>query len=296
MIKLKNILAEGFAWERKEGKGLPTMAEVQAEYTNKMAENHQSNFSEYSDDALMDMKVNLSRYQGNEDELEQINSELDTRRQNRQPANEAVSQEEADKRWNDPIQMGMRNISKPATSNSTKAPSNFYREKLTALKAQRKQIEFDMEQEAEPEGGPIADYYGESLQSVDDQIDAITQKMNTNESIEEATGEDGRTETISSKRATAELKQKLAGKRSDGMGAYTATIYGVDDSGKKVKLTSLNDIAKFKTFGITDKEPRWQDNDGDGNWYEPGVDVKENVNESFVGRLKKNFIGGSIRK
>ena len=81
MIKLKNILAEGFAWERKEGKGLPTMAEVQAEYTSKMAENHQSNFSEYSDDALMDMKVNLSRYQGNEDELEKINSELASRRQ-----------------------------------------------------------------------------------------------------------------------------------------------------------------------------------------------------------------------
>ena len=258
MIKLKNILAEGFAWERKEGQGLPTMAEVQAEYESKMAD------SEEIDDML--------------------------------PANEAVSQEEADKRWNDPIQMGMRNISKPATSNSTKAPSNFYREKLTALKAQRKQIEFDMEQEAEPEGGPIAEYYGEALQSVDDQIDAITQKMNTNESIEEATGEDGRTENISPKRAAAELKQKLAGKRSDGMGAYTATIYGVDDSGKKVKLTSLDDIAKFKTFGITEKEPRWQDNDGDGKWYEPGVDVKENVNESFVGRLKKNFIGGSIRK
>lgn len=99
MIKLKNILAEGFAWERKEGKGLPTMAEVQAEYTSKMAENHQSNFSEYSDDALMDMKVNLSRYQGNEDELEQINSELDTRRQNGQHANEAldaVGDEDAD--------------------------------------------------------------------------------------------------------------------------------------------------------------------------------------------------------
>ena len=27
------------------------------------------------------------------------------------------------------------------------------------------------------------------------------------------------------------------------------------------------------------KPERWQDNDGDGNWYEPGVDVKENVNE-----------------
>ena len=258
MIKLKNILADGFAWERKEGKGLPTLAEVQAEYERKMAD------SEENDDAYL-------------------------------AANEAVSQEEADKRWNDPIQMGMRDISKPAEK-SAKAPSNFYREKLTALKAQRKQIEFDMEQEAEPEGGPIADYYGEQLQTVDDQIDAIKQKMNTNESIEKATGEDGRTETISAKRATAELKQKLAGKRSDGMGAYTSTIYGVDASGKKVKLTSLNDIAKFKTFGITEKEPRWQDGDGDGKWYEPGIDVKENVNESFIGRLKKNLLGGAVRK
>lgn len=256
MIKLKNILAEGFAWERKEGKGLPTMAEVQAEYTSKMAD------SEETDDML--------------------------------PANEAVSQEEADKRWNDPIQMGMRNISKPATSNSTKAPSNFYREKLTALKAQRKQIEFDMEQEAEPEGGPIADYYGEALQSVDDQIDAITQKMNTNESIEEATGAAGRTETISKARAAAEWKQKEKGTRNDGMGAYTATIYGVK-SGKKVPITSLEQIAKFNEFGITD-EPRWWNSDGDDKPYEPGDDVKENVNESFVGRLKKNFIGGSIRK
>lgn len=32
MIKLKTILTEGFAWERKEGKGLPTLAEVQAAY------------------------------------------------------------------------------------------------------------------------------------------------------------------------------------------------------------------------------------------------------------------------
>jgi hypothetical protein len=154
MIKLKNILSEGFAWERKEGKGLPTLAEVQAEYE----------------------------------------------------ANEAA-----------------------------------------------------------------------------------------NDSIEEV--EESRTSTISAKRATAELKQKLAGKRSDGMGAYTAVIYGIDETGKKVKLTSLSDIAKFKTFSIGDEdEPRWQDDDGDGNWYEPGDDVKENVNESFVNRLKKNFIGGATRK
>jgi len=270
MIKLKNILAEGFAWERKEGKGLPTMAEVQAEYESKMAD------SEETDDMLT--------------------------------ANEAVSQAEADKRWNDPIQMGMRNISKPATSNSTKAPSNFYREKLTALKAQRKQIEFDMEQEAEPEGGPIAEYYGDELQHVDDQIDAIKQKMNTTESIEEVTGVDGRTETISAKRAAAELNQYIKDKRIDGMGAYTATIYGVDDSGKKVKITSQDQLSKFKTFGLTDKDepananekPDYIDADNDGNEDESMKDAfkdkNENINESFVGRLKKNFIGGSIRK
>lgn len=37
MIKLKTILTEGFAWERKEGKGLPTLAEVQAEYESSHA-------------------------------------------------------------------------------------------------------------------------------------------------------------------------------------------------------------------------------------------------------------------
>ena len=31
-MKLKNILLEGYAWERKPGKPLPTLAEVQAEY------------------------------------------------------------------------------------------------------------------------------------------------------------------------------------------------------------------------------------------------------------------------
>lgn len=31
------------------------------------------------------------------------------------------------------------------------------------------------------------------------------------------------------------------------------------------------------------KEPRWQDSDGDGKWYEPGEDVKD-VNEAFYSR------------
>jgi hypothetical protein len=38
MIKLKNILSEAYAWERQEGKALPTLAEVQAAYQAKMRE------------------------------------------------------------------------------------------------------------------------------------------------------------------------------------------------------------------------------------------------------------------
>jgi hypothetical protein len=37
MIKLKNILSEAYAWERQEGKPLPTLAEVQAAYQAKTA-------------------------------------------------------------------------------------------------------------------------------------------------------------------------------------------------------------------------------------------------------------------
>ena len=40
-----------------------------------------------------------------------------------------------------------------------------------------------------------------------------------------------------------------------------------------------NPERKSPTSPSSKPQPRWQDNDGDGNWYEPGVDVKENVNE-----------------
>jgi len=38
MLKLKSLLSEGFAWERKAGKPLPTLAEVQAEYERNLQE------------------------------------------------------------------------------------------------------------------------------------------------------------------------------------------------------------------------------------------------------------------
>ena len=38
MLKLKSLLGEGFAWERKPGKPLPSLAEVQAEYERNLQE------------------------------------------------------------------------------------------------------------------------------------------------------------------------------------------------------------------------------------------------------------------
>ena len=61
------------------------------------------------------------------------------------------------------------------------------------------------------------------------------------------------TEIVSARRAAAELKQKLKGKRNDGMGDYTSIVYGIDIAGKYIELKDLNDIQKFKIFGLTDK-------------------------------------------
>jgi hypothetical protein len=44
MIKLKNILSEAYAWERQEGKSLPTLAEVQAAYDAKMQEQSEDDY------------------------------------------------------------------------------------------------------------------------------------------------------------------------------------------------------------------------------------------------------------
>ncbi len=43
MIKLKNILTEGFAWERKEDGSLPTLADTTAAYERKLQEEAELN-------------------------------------------------------------------------------------------------------------------------------------------------------------------------------------------------------------------------------------------------------------
>lgn len=50
------------------------------------------------------------------------------------------------------------------------------------------------------------------------------------------------------------------------------------EKGRELKRAKRED--KTGSAGYKNSKPeRWQDSDGDGIWYEPGVDVKENVNE-----------------
>jgi hypothetical protein len=76
------------------------------------------------------------------------------------------------------------------------------------------------------------------------------QKEMKSKGLTEASRKDlGMSSSVNKRRAAAELKQKLAGKRSDGMGKYTATIYGMNGS-KRVELKSLNDLNKFSKFEL----------------------------------------------
>jgi hypothetical protein len=54
MIKLKDILSEAYAWERQEGKSLPTLAEVQAAYDAKMQEQSEDDGHEYEEPPIDD--------------------------------------------------------------------------------------------------------------------------------------------------------------------------------------------------------------------------------------------------
>lgn len=120
MIKLKNIISEGYAWEREEGKPLPTLADTTAAYARKLQEaedekpdyidadgdgneaesmkkafadkekdSADSSLSKYSDSALRDMKINLSRFEGNDEDIKDINRELE-KRKNKQEKNESA--------------------------------------------------------------------------------------------------------------------------------------------------------------------------------------------------------------
>ena len=78
----------------------------------------------------------------------------------------------------------------------------------------------------------------------------------------------------------SETEYKYAGRKVtiDKNGTEDQTKWKVKftDSGKTVDYV---DVVANITPRPKMNEPRWQDNDGDGKWYEPGDDVKEGLTE-----------------
>lgn len=72
----------------------------------------------------------------------------------------------------------------PAQNTATQLSPRANQE-LKALQKQRQQVMFDMEQEAEPEGGPIARRYGKELEKIDKAISRLTSKENMKEATKE---------------------------------------------------------------------------------------------------------------
>ena len=95
---------------------------------------------------------------------------------------------------NDPVLMKLRALaSKKDRQEKSKSRISYedamdLRLTLSQLEDSRDRLVRDMEQEAEPEGGPIADRYGDELNKLEDRIDSIRKKINDydmNESVDE---------------------------------------------------------------------------------------------------------------
>ena len=116
--------------------------------------------------------------------------------------------------------------------------------KLNFLRKERSQLMRDMEQEAEPEGGPIADEYGAKLNRIDKAIAKLSgrKEMTYDQAIAEATRQDlGMSSSISKRRA----KSALMNPSNDG-----SKVYGLDKDGKRVELKSVDDLDKFMKFEL----------------------------------------------
>jgi len=124
------------------------------------------------------------------------------------------------------------------------------------------QLFIDMEQEAEPEGGPIADRYGNELNKLEDRLEKINKQLRDYD-MNEATRQDlGMVSSISKSRAKSHLKNPS----NDG-----SKVYGLDSDGKRVELKGLNDVDKFKKFEI------------DANLKELELDVTDSGNPEAIG-------------
>ena len=108
------------------------------------------------------------------------------------PASDYMEESVNEMDMNDPVLMGMRASKQSMDTDST---SGIDYDEALSLRIMRRELEkeidqlwMDMEQEAEPEGGPIADRYGDEISSLEDRVYKINIQLmdyDMNESLNE---------------------------------------------------------------------------------------------------------------
>jgi hypothetical protein len=91
---------------------------------------------------------------------------------------------------NDPVLVKLRaNQVKPKEKTNPEYKNTKNAIKIKQLLKQREQLMFDMEKEAEPEGGPIADEYGDKLNKIDKALTKLRSTNNRGEENKDVVGE-----------------------------------------------------------------------------------------------------------
>jgi hypothetical protein len=223
-MKLKTLL-EGFAWERKEGKPLPTMAEVQAEYEKKLQEDAQNeaygSFGGRRNKAADEYRPSYKAASGAPEGWDEL----------------------MDKVNNDPKY-------KVYSDTVVKLISNLETDVTYRIRWNGAEQEWEGKDPETREIIPVED------------LIAMAQ--------EEILG-------MQKESVITEEEYKVAGR------PVTLIKNGTEDQTKWEVKFQNGDIKQYADVMSLIKprpklqDPRWQDNDGDGKWYEKGDDVKESV-------------------
>jgi len=172
---------------------------------------------------------------------------------------------------NDPVLMKARAAAfqrsqpKPEPAKPSKAFKNA--DKIKALKLKRAQLMRDMEQEAEPEGGPIADRYGRELNKIDQAIAKLSGQGNSETNVYMSKDEIDRRAAMM-KEGKKETAVDMAKKQLDALGV-------------KYELSG-NEFRPFKAiYRPTNKPDKFYDTFNDiVDLFNLGSAVKQSMSEA----------------
>jgi len=183
---------------------------------------------------------------------------------------------------NDRVLMAMR-AKKDALNTQTKKDipntqaqkTNPNQAKISMLLKKRAEIEKDMEQEAEPEGGPVADRYGDMLNKIDAAISKLRGQSETNPYMDK--GEIDRRAAMMNEaiHIGTDLKTDSDVYFEPSTGTFSINV--IDAAGNrtnKLQVNTIDDVlAKFPNWkwtkeGEIEFQPEEQDNDeGTYDWF-----------------------------